>query len=148
MDTLNPADQFEKRRLRCRRCLRYVDDMLPIADDKQTLWAWRDDLQGVLAGLRLKAHEASAIPQSISAGNPFLSFLIFSARRRLKRRNAVNARRLAAAGDVTENRVTSAVRGWVNHARCGDTWRLRRVVLGGGKGHSILPPATEDRVGR
>jgi hypothetical protein len=34
------------------------------------------------------------------------------------------------AGEVSLDRVTVSVQGWANHVRFGDTWGLRRAVLG------------------
>jgi retron-type reverse transcriptase len=50
---LNPFDHFVKRELRCKGYLRYVDDFLLLADDKATLWAWRETLIERLAQYRL-----------------------------------------------------------------------------------------------
>lgn len=47
---LNELDQFVKRQLRCPAYLRYVDDFLLFADDKRTLWAWKDAKCGVAGG--------------------------------------------------------------------------------------------------
>jgi RNA-directed DNA polymerase len=137
---LDPLDHFVKRELRCCRqrggYLRFVDDFLLFADDKATLWVWREAVVERLAGLRLAIHERRAHPRPVGEGIPFLGFVVFPTHRRLKRRNVVNYRRrlkglLAAhrAGDLPADRVAASVLGWINHARYGDTWGLRRDVL-------------------
>ena len=138
---LNPFDHFVKRELRCRGYLRYVDDMLLFADDKRTLWEWREALIERLARLRLTIHQERAHPRPVSEGIPFLGFVVYPHERRLKRRKGVAYRRRLkrliagfAAGQVAQERVTASVRGWVNHARYGNTWRLRRALFAG------LPP--------
>ena len=55
---LNPFDHFVKRELRCHG-LRPLCGRLPVfADDKPTLWAWRQAELIGLAGLRLTIHPA------------------------------------------------------------------------------------------
>ena len=133
---LNPLDQFVKRELRCQGYLRYVDDFLLFANDKATLWARREAVVERLARLRLTIHEAPAHPRRVTEGIPFLGFVVFPKHRRLKRRNVVNYRRrlkgLMASrrtGGVDADRLQASIVGWVNHARHGDTWGLRKDVL-------------------
>ena len=132
---LDPFDHFVKRELRCHGYVRYVDDMLLFADDKETLWRWREEVVARLARLRLTIHP-DAHPRPATEGIPFLGFVVFPTHRRLKRRNVVNCRRrlralLAAyrAGGASQERVAASVQGWINHARYGDTWGLRRAIL-------------------
>jgi RNA-directed DNA polymerase len=133
---LNGLDHFVKRQLRCQGYVRYVDDLLLFADDKDTLHLWRDEVMARLAALRLTIHENSAQPRPTRCGVPFLGFQVYPDHRRLKRRNAIQARRRLRAlrdayqrGEVSRERVHVGVQGWVNHARYGDTWGLRRAVL-------------------
>ncbi len=141
---LNPFDHFVKRELRCGGYLRYVDDFLLFADDKRTLWDWRRRIVERLARFRLTIH-AGAHPRPVTEGVPFLGFIVYPRRRRLKRRKGVAyGRRLRAlarqyaAGAMPLERVTASVQGWVNHARFGNTWGLRRALLGG-----IILPAPQ-----
>jgi len=137
---LNPFDHFVQRELRCPAYLRYVDDFLLFADNKRTLWAWRDAVVRRLAGLRLTIHP-SAHPRPTSEGFPFLGFTVYPTHRRLKRRKVVAYRRrlkrLVAgwiAGERTQEAVVTSLCGWINHARYGDTWGLRRGMV------SHIPP--------
>jgi RNA-directed DNA polymerase len=135
---LDPFDHFVKRELRCckRRggYVRYVDDTLLFADDKRTLWGWRDAVVGRLARLRLTIHPG-AHPRPTTEGFPFLGFVVYPTHRRLKRRKVVAYRRKLkqlvtgwVAGEGTQEAVVSSLLGWINHARYGDTWGLRRSV--------------------
>ncbi len=137
---LNELDQFVKRELHCCKqrggFIRYVDDCLLFADDKPTLWAWRAAVVERLARLRLTIHERQAHPRPVTEGIPFLGFVVYPTHRRLKRRNVVNYRRKLKelmiayrAGDLPRDQVSASVLGWINHARYGDTWGLRRSVL-------------------
>jgi RNA-directed DNA polymerase len=133
---LDPFDHFVKRELRCRGYLRYVDDMLLFADDKKTLWAWKRALVERLAGLRMTIHP-HAHPRPVKEGIPFLGFVVYPARRRLKRRKGLAFQRrlrilLKAhqAGEASSADVAASIDGWVNHVRYGNTSGLRRSMLG------------------
>ena len=82
---LNPFDHFVKRELRCKAYVRYVDDLLLFADDKATLWAWRDAIVDRLATLRLTIHPG-AQPRPVTEGIPFLGFVVYPTHRRVKSR--------------------------------------------------------------
>jgi len=132
---LDAFDHFVKRELRCRGYLRYVDDFLLFTDDKRTLWAWRQAIDERLARSRLTIHP-TAHPRPTSEGCPFLGFVVYPTHRRLKRRKVVayrrRLRRLVAgwvAGEHTQEAVMASLMGWINHARYGDTWGLRRSVV-------------------
>jgi hypothetical protein len=132
---LDPFDHFVKRELRCTGYVRYVDDTLLFADDKRTLWNWFDAVVHRLARLRLTIHPG-AHPRPTTEGFPFLGFVVYPTHRRLKRRKVVSYRRklkqLVAgwiAGEHTQEAVVASLLGWINHARYGDTWRLRSSVV-------------------
>lgn len=142
---LNPFDQFVKRELKCHRYIRYVDDFLLFADDKSTLRNWQGEIIDFLAGLRLTIHENAAQIRPVGEGLPFLGFLVFPDHRRLKsarghdfRRRLESQCRAYAAGRVDQDRITASARGWAAHAAHGDTWGLRRAVLGSVR---LSPPA-------
>ncbi len=134
---LNPFDHFVKRELKCPAYLRYVDDFLLFADDPRILHGWRRALTAHLATLRLTLHEEKARVYPTATGIPFLGFRVYPEHRRLKRRKVVHYRRKLRAmirdlarGELSFERLDASVRGWVNHVRYGDTWGLRRAVLG------------------
>jgi len=133
---LNGFDHFVKRTLKCPGYVRYVDDLLLFADDKARLWQWKGELEDRLAALRLVMH-AGAHPRPVTEGIPFLGFIVFPQRRRLKRRKGVHFQRcyrtlLAAfqARRLPAAQITASVQAWVNHARYGNTVGLRAAVLG------------------
>lgn len=137
---LDPFDHFVKRVLRCGGpsggYLRYVDDFLFFADDKATLWTWREAAVAYLADLRLSIHDSRAQPRPVTEGIPFLGFVVYPGYRRLKRRNVVNyRRRLRAllkahqAGEISDGQLAASLLGWINHAQHGDTWGLREAIL-------------------
>ncbi len=144
---LNSFDHFVKRELRCPAYLRYVDDFLLFGDDKPALWSWRAAIVQRLEGLRLAIHPG-AHPRLVTEGIPFLGFLVFPDRRRLKRRKGVHfQQRLRAqfgayrAGERSLDQVSASVQGWVNHVRYGNTVGLRKALLA-----RSLPRVTPPRI--
>lgn len=132
---LNSVDQFIKREVGCRGYVRYVDDLLLFGDDKPELWRWLAAIELRMASLRLRLHQG-AHPRSVAEGFPFLGFTVFPERRRLKRRKGIHAQRrlVQLARDRRAGRrpaadLSACVRGWVNHARFGNTIGLRKAVL-------------------
>jgi hypothetical protein len=114
-----------------------MDDFLLFGDDKRQLHRWRAAVIEYLVRLRLTLHEGRAQVYPVHVGIPFLGFRVFPTHRRLKRRNGVNFQRrlhtlmhLLARQEIDVARLHAAVRGWVNHVRYGDTWGLRRTILG------------------
>ena len=137
---LSPLDHLVKRELRCPGYVRYVDDMLLFGDDKGQLWRWRRALIQRLGRLRLTLHACRAQVRPTTEGIPFLGFVVYPHKRRLKRRNGVAyARRFRAlageyaAGRLTLDQLSASAQGWANHAGYGDTLGLRRAVLGGAR---------------
>ena len=143
---LNPFDHFVQRELRCSGYVRYVDDFLLFADDKEQLWDWKQALIERLARFRLTIHGECTQVRPVTEGIPFLGFSVFPDRRRLKRRKGLaflrRLRGLAecyADGEISLNEMTAAVQGWVNHVRFGNTVGLREAVLGS---VPLRPPMT------
>ncbi len=135
---LNELDQLVKRELKCKAYIRYVDDFLLFGEDKKTLHDWRLKVIQKLAGLRLTLHEGAAQVFPTNTGIPFLGFRIHPEYRRLKARRSLHFRhKLKYLVKQTQKdrslfpQLNASVQGWVNHVRFGDTWQLRKSVLGG-----------------
>jgi retron-type reverse transcriptase len=133
---LNPFDHFVKRELQCVGYLRYVDDFLLFADDKQLLWQWRAAIIQRLARLRLTIHTGSAQVRPTQTGIPFLGFTVFPRHRLLKRRKGIAFQRKWRGllrdyiqGKITLTQLNVCTQGWINHVRYGDTWGLRRALF-------------------
>jgi hypothetical protein len=133
---LAPLDHFIKRELGCRAYLRYVDDFALFGDDKAQLWQWKQAIIERLARYRLKLHEASCQVKPTRSGQPWLGFVIYPEKRLLKARKARYATRHLQAqysawrqGKLSFAKLDASLQGWINHARHGDTWGLRRTVL-------------------
>ena len=116
--------------------VRYVDDFALFGENKEDLWRWREGLMARLATLRLTIHPGCQ-PKPVAEGIPFLGFLTYPDKRRLKRRKGIHyqrqLKRLVAeyeAGLMPLDKVTASVQGWVNHLRYGNTVGLREAILG------------------
>ena len=132
---LNPFDHFVKRELRCKGYLRYVDDFLLFADDKDTLWKWKTGIEYFLVRLRLALH-SNAHPRPVSEGIPFLGFVVYPERRRLKARKVIHYRRRLKKlfcdyqdGEIPFEALKDSLHGWVEHVRYGNTIGIRKAVF-------------------
>ena len=133
---LHPLDQFIKRQLGCRAYVRYVDDMALFASSKAELWRWKRSIVDFLAGLRLVLHEKQAQTMPVSAGFPWLGFVVYPTHKRVKARKVVQARRRLTdrydawrAGRISFGEFDASVQGWINHVRYADSWGLRGHLL-------------------
>ena len=125
--------------------MRYVDDMALFSDNKRQLTQWGGAVTNFLATLRLTVHTSSAQVQPVSMGIPWLGFVVYPTHRCLKQRNVGGFRRrltrnitLYRRGEISFAELDASVQGWINHVRYGDTWGLRRQLLGS---HPIPPPS-------
>lgn len=132
---LNPFDHFVKRELGCPAYVRYVDDFMLFGNGKKQLWEWHAAIVKRMARLRLTIHPG-AHPRPVTEGIPFLGFVVFPDRRRLKRRKGVHFRRrlqtmIEAYGDgqITLQELGGMVRSWVNHVRYANTIGLRKAIF-------------------
>jgi RNA-directed DNA polymerase len=119
-----------------------VDDFLLFAEDKAALWKWKEMIEARLARLRLTLH-CEAHPRPVGEGFPFLGFVIYPHKRRLKRRKGIYYQRKLRAllasyalGEISLEIVNASVRGWVNHTCYANTVGLRKSVLGSVQIHS------------
>jgi RNA-directed DNA polymerase len=134
---LHPLDLFVKQELRCPAYVRYSDDFLLFAANKPTLHRWRAAVIDFAATLRLTLHEDKAQVFPVKNGINFLGWQLFSHHRRLRRENVRHAvRRLRqqqaayARGELRLDELTASVQAWLAHAAHGETYQLRRRVMG------------------
>ena len=134
---MTPFDRFVTETLGCKAYLRYVDDFALFSDSKRELYRWKRQMIDFLEGLRLTIHEPQAQVIPCRHGIPWLGFVIYPTHRKVKARNVVKfTRRLRdrwedyCAGEISFGEFDASVKGWVNHVSFGDTWGLRKRVLG------------------
>jgi hypothetical protein len=104
-------------------------------DSKTRLRHWQPELEQRLTTLRLTVH-CGAHPRPVEEGIPFLGFIVFPHRRRLKRRKGVQFQRKLRslikaweAGMMSTDTLAAGISGWVNHVRYGNTVGLKKTVL-------------------
>jgi hypothetical protein len=95
---LNELDQFVKRRLKCRYYLRYVDDMVLLAQDRETLVRWCAAIERFLQEqLKLALRPELTTPFPVRQGIDFVGWQTWWTHRVPRRRTLSNVRtRLAA----------------------------------------------------
>lgn len=87
---LNELDQLVKHKFKIKYYLRYVDDFILLAEDKEKLKEWRREIDKFLQGkLALKLHPKKQVFQEINKGIDFVGFLV-KPDYVLMRRTAVN----------------------------------------------------------
>lgn len=91
---LDALDQFVKRQLRCRWYVRYVDDLVLLADDPQQLRSWRESIAGFLAEpLRLALRAEVAEPRPVRDGVTFVGWRTWWSHRVPRRQTLGSLRR-------------------------------------------------------
>ena len=74
---LDPLDQFAKRKLRIKRYIRYMDDIIVVDCDKERLKDWgRQMTMFVEENLRLQFNNKTAL-RPVSCGCEFVGYVIF-----------------------------------------------------------------------
>lgn len=90
---LNQLDQFAKRELGCRYYVRYVDDVVLLADSPDRLRAWRESIRGFLrAELRLDLRRAPCEPTPVKGGVDFVGWKTWWSHRLVRRQTLATLR--------------------------------------------------------
>ena len=147
---LNPLDQFVKHDLRIKYYVRYMDDFVLMDLSKGRLREAKAGIARLLEDkLRLSLHPKKQTVTPLKCGIDFLGFRIFSSHRLLRKENAKRfARRLKnmkerfVRKEIALSRISSFIKGWIAHARQGDTYRLRKKIFR----DFVLMPVVRDRL--
>ena len=90
---LNELDQFVKRTLKCRYYVRYVDDMILLAEEPETLIGWREAIVEFLRErLKLELRPEMTEPLAVGNGIDFVGWKTWWNRRLPRRRTLGNLR--------------------------------------------------------
>lgn len=90
---LNSLDQFVKHDLKCRCYLRYCDDFVLLAKEREQLEGWERELKGFLAEkLKLELNPNARQLQPLSNGINFLGYIVRADYRLVRRRVVGNLR--------------------------------------------------------
>ncbi|MEO2217759.1 RNA-directed DNA polymerase [Chromobacterium vaccinii] len=94
---LNPLDHFIKHQLKVKGYIRYVDDMVLLADDTATLRHWIQRIQDFLhSQLQLQLHPNKIHIQKTRQGLNVLGYVVYPHKLRLRRRSIASLRRYLA----------------------------------------------------
>lgn len=133
---LDSVDHWVKEVLRVPAYLRYVDDMVLLADDKPTLHKALAALQARLAQERLRLHPRKIQLTPTRCGLTLLGYRVFPTHIRLcpanghrfHRRFRAQARAVAA-GRLDLEAVERSLQAWIGHAAWADTQGLRQRLI-------------------
>lgn len=133
---LSELDHYIKEKLRVPAYLRYVDDMVLLADSKKTLAEYREVIRAKLASDRLMLHPRKAHISKTADGLNLFGYLVYPHRRRLRNDNGYRFilrlnqfSKAYQAGLMDWETVNSSVQSWVGHARHADTEQLRDKIF-------------------
>lgn len=133
---LNDLDHYMKEHLRCKYCLRYVDDITVFENDKKTLWGIKEKINDFLTKDKLKLHPGKTYVAPVSVGIDHLGYRIYPTHRRLRKDNSLAFKRklkrlaqLYNAGEISFDELNASVQSWLGHAEHADTYRLRRSIF-------------------
>ena len=134
---LDALDHHLKEKCRAPAYLRYVDDLVLLADDKGRLWQLRDEIEAFMELERLLLHPNKVHLTRTTDGLDYLGYRVFPHRIRVRRDNGYRFRRRlrAKARDYARGRldlgdIQPSVAAWIGHVRHADSEGLRRAVLG------------------
>lgn len=133
---LDDIDHFIKEQLGFCAYLRYVDDLVLLADDTRRLWAARDAIAGRMAGIGLELHPAKAQVYRSSERVELLGYHLSRERRWLRNENGYRARRRLQAlaegyarGALELEDVRARVMSWLGHAQHAEAGALCEELL-------------------
>lgn len=132
---LDIVDHFVKEELQVPGYVRYADDLLLFADDKEQLWQWRDALRERLCNLRLKLHRHKTHVGQCADGLKFLGLVLFRDGRRLPQETVQRfSRRLRRLRWLRSNRrvsfaqIRASLKSWLAYAVQTNSIGIRRAL--------------------
>ncbi len=144
---LSDLDHYVKEQLRIEGYIRYMDDSVLFADEKDTLWDAKNRIESYLScELSLKLKENSVIVAPVSQGLSFLGFRIFPGIIRIQRKGWRRFRRKVlrrnedlANGMIDIEEWNDSMHSMIGHLKNAATRNLR-VAFFKGQGHKGLQP--------
>ncbi|MBM4055983.1 MAG: RNA-dependent DNA polymerase [Planctomycetes bacterium] len=120
---LNPMDRFIKEELKIEGYVRYMDDALLFASDKQTLSDAKKDIRIFLEAYRLSLHEMKSQVFPARHGVRFLGFHLYPDKRKILRSNLKRfkmrlkaKRRLYRQQDISWENILQSLNAWLGFA--------------------------------
>lgn len=139
---LDPLDRLVKERLRIKHYTRYMDDMVLVSPDKETLREALSAMRELVEGIGLSFNQKTQI-FPIASGVEYLGWRFTLSEtgaviRRLKKQSKIRwqhrlrkLQREYAAGRLDSKKLRESLESYRNHMSYGNTWRLRGKVMSG-----------------
>jgi len=121
---LGQLDDFMKHELRARWYIRYVDDFVILHLSGSVLKQWKREIDTFLISLGLRLHPEKSKVRPLHGGISLLGFRVFPHHRLLKKTTVRTWKRRLSQDSVSQE----TIRGWVTHARWGNTYRLLQRI--------------------
>ena len=142
---LNGLDHFITSRLGVGTYVRYCDDFIVLAEDRDTLIDVRETVKDYLAGLRLRLHTHKNFIRPVKAGLTFVGMGIWPYHRLLRKVNIKSFRKRMkwmrnayACGLIDTNYIKPRLASWIGHSGQTDSkillcrlckeWRFQRAT--------------------
>lgn len=126
---LSPFDHWVRQELRAPAYLRFVDDFILLHESSDVLHEWRALVTRKLEGLRLAVHPRKCVIRRTSEGVPFLGYVVWPDRIRVRGETVRRYRRRLRAVRVTDALAArDSLAAWRGHVALAGTWRRRGVV--------------------
>ena len=132
---LNELDYFIKHRLKARYYIRYVDDFVILHQSKEQLEIWKEKINNFLMNeLILKIHRDKSHIIPMHKGVGFVGFRVFYYYKLLKNSNIQQTKRKLINWKLNKdsfdrNKLIEKIKGWLAHAKHGNTYNLRRNLV-------------------
>jgi len=134
---LSPLDQFIKHSLGFKYYIRYMDDFVLMDVSRNRLQQAKLKIATFLKeNLELILHPKKQTISPLKCGVDFLGFKIFSTHRLLRKENVKRfcgrlkrMRKQLERKQIPIGKIGLSIRGWIAHAKCGNTYNLRKKIL-------------------
>lgn len=135
---LSPLDHYLKEKLRQKHYIRYMDDFVILAREKEELWLLLEEIRSFLdEQLHLKLNPARLAVMPLEKGVDFLGYIIWPGGfKRIRRRNVVNfRRRLKGLSAGVEERIIdyeharASIASWTGLAIHANAFRLSQAIF-------------------
>lgn len=133
---LNKIDYFVKYKLKAKYYIRYVDDFVILHNKKEVLKQYKEKINEYLTNLELELHPTKSRIIPLHKGIPLLGFRIFYYYKLLRKNNTRQVKknleewsRLYGENQIDYEKLISKLEGWFAHAKHGDTYRLRKIIV-------------------
>jgi len=133
---LDSLDHFVKDRLRAPAYVRYLDDFLIFAKDKQTLHDIRAAVAEFLVTLRLRLHPRKSVIFPVTQGIRFLGHRVFPTHRLVVKDNVRRFRRCVRKlqrqyvnREIGTGEIRQRLMSWCGHAQQADNYVLRQRLF-------------------